>query len=259
MGGDFFDYINQVTGEIVNNEEKFKLFLQFLARERSNHTMANKLLIWKSCPNAVDVRTAEEWETVGIGITKADEVIHSIRYWGRKYGFSVCTEYDLSATTAAGWEYPSRALPPDFVAEYMLARPVIKTEFCKEGSKIRALYEPERKVIAYTSGFKSYEEICARFFREFAHYYFHQDDYRVFCHRRGMTGSYNYTPGKYENAAEITEYLLEHRYGIRLRSLPTIKESMDLPSCRILLQMAYHAAERIGAFIDKSAEMMNGG
>ena len=58
--------LDSETQKILENEKTMHEFFDYLIRERSNHTVCNKIMIRAYCPDATDVRPKEAWEAVGV-------------------------------------------------------------------------------------------------------------------------------------------------------------------------------------------------
>ena len=239
------------TQEILQTDTSMREFFEYLIRERSNHTVFNKIMIRAYCPQATDVRPKETWENMNITIAKPDEAIWTMRYHGKEWGFYPQLEYDISATSAAEAKLPDEKLPADYVMELLLADPIAKLSFVNIGSQLKAYYNDETKTITYTGGFTSYDEICTRFFREYVHALLHADDYHWkqmewVSERMEGTLPYRYERARKDPIATIAVFLLETRYGTRHMSSSRFCADFETDrEAREYIQAALSAANRI--------------
>lgn len=240
------------TADILQTEESMIEFFEFLIRERSNHTVFNKIMIRAYCPKATYVLRKEDWESAGFTITKPEEAIWTMRYYGRRYGFFPQLEYDISATSAADSKLPNEQISADHIVELLLADPPVPLDFFPGGSStLKCFYNPSEKKITYTAGFLSWEEICSRFYREYAHYFMHSDDYRwkqmVWSEKNaGVPMPYEYPRGTYDGAATIAVYLLESKFKTKHLGNTRFYSNFDNnKEARDYLQMALSATNRI--------------
>lgn len=248
---DWITRMDEETTRILQTENSMCEFFDYLLRERSNHTVCNKIMIRAYCPEAADVRPKEVWEQSGVTITKPDAAIWTLRYWGKYWGCQPQLEYDISATSAAGAAVPSEQIPSDHLVELLVADPFVKLVFFKGESTLKAYYNAEEKIITYTGGFKTYDEVCSRLIREYVHYLTHRDDYlwqNLEWKNTGMEGPqppYQYPRGKYNAIANIALYLAEKRYGIKISDQRFQPNFSSLREARVVFQSAISAADRI--------------
>ena len=242
--------LDSETQKILENEKTMQEFFDYLIRERSNHTVCNKIMIRAYCPDATDVRPKEAWEAVGVTVTKPDQAIWTLRYWGRIWGWQPQLEYDISATSVAGSTLPSQRIPSDYLIQLLICDTLVKLEFASEMSSLKAYYNSETRVITYTGGYNSYDEVCSRFCREYVHSLMHPDDYRMRMlewDRSGLEGAppYRYNRAEYDSVATMAVYMLEERFGLRKSKIRFYSNFNSLREARDYFQTALSAANRL--------------
>lgn len=240
------------TSELLQTEDSIIEFLDYLNRERSNHTVFNKIMIRAYCPKATYVLRKEDWEGGGFTITKPEEAIWTMRYCGKRFGFVPQLEYDISATSAEGTKLPNEQISADHIVELLVADPPVPLVFFPAGnSSMKCYYNPDEKMITYTAGFLNWEEICSRFYREYAHYFLHSDDYRwkrmVWAEKNaGVPMPYEYARGNYDGAASLAVYLLETKYKTKHLGKPRFYGNFaNNKEARDYMQMALSVTNRI--------------
>ena len=100
------DYANQCIAYHARDTAHMKNFLRFLARLKThNVSVANKVLICGYSPNALDVRTEEDWALAGVHVIHPEQMIHNL-YRPDKGNYTDRIMYDITATDGVYIPFP---------------------------------------------------------------------------------------------------------------------------------------------------------
>ena len=248
-----FDYLNSCVDHHLQNATNLKELLGFLAKFQSPVSIRNKLLTFGYNPGATDIHTKDEWLKFGISVLDEDAVIYNLQKNPEsELGYEERIMYDISSTDATRKSFE---VFPDasFLAERLLISspcPVKFRESLIDGNR-KSGYDPDKRIIEVTSGFKDEEQVCYGLLREYAHFYFHEDTIKRNVERgrnhtkgdsvdigsRGNGDSCQYSIGydreKHLVEAQAVSYALCVRYDITPSPLDVVSPPEGKPEDRM--------------------------
>lgn len=168
------DYIGRSAEYTVKNAESFQSFLSFLAKMKGPISLDNKLLARGYDADTTEIRTEEDWKSIGIAVLSRERPIHQLIY--REDGSEeVQILYDIASTNAVARDFEQFSDPGFFVDRLLQKHPCPIKFFEKDkvgSDKIR--FSPEDGVIYATYGARDDTELGQLFLREYAHFYIHE-------------------------------------------------------------------------------------
>lgn len=207
---DLFSLSNEMAAYVGSSEEGFRNFLKTAAFTLHN-TVSNQLLIQSYLMSIngrlpAEVKTAAEWNDVGISIRNDTVPIYIMEIGSDEKGYHPKAVYDISQTDAMVPVANDKGI---VLEQFMQSAPCKITytdNFKIKGT--RAMYIPAEDVISVTKGFKSFDEIFSSLAMEYMH-----RSYARGGNDKEKKESNVYKRGAYNDSAYAGAYLISTRYG----------------------------------------------
>lgn len=126
---ELYALLDNVTDEVKNDPESFEKYLSTMAR-LDRYSASNALLIFKQMPNATQLKSYKEWESVGVAVRKGVKhisIIEPVTRDGKTY-YDPKAVFDVSRTTGKRPPAPSKNTNPKAVIIALLDTAVVEVE-----------------------------------------------------------------------------------------------------------------------------------
>ena len=171
---------------------------------------------------------------------------------GEKGHYTERVMYDVSSTDMQpeAFEHFSNA---GFFAERLLMYSPCPVRFSDNPllDNRRASYNPEKRIIEVTGGFKSEEHVCCGLLREFSHFDLHEKEMRM-IKKEGKDASVEYNRDRHGIESQAISFAVCTRYGIEPPKLDVVHPPEGRPQAlmKILEGMDY-SLQKISKLIDE--------
>lgn len=234
------DYANQCIAYHARDTAHMKNFLRFLARLKThNVSVANKVLICGYSPNALDVRTEEDWTMAGVHVIHPERMIHNL-YRPDKGNYTDRIMYDITATDGVYVPFPKYKEPGQLAERLLLGPPcpIVFLENHQDG-KGKAEYIPDKQIVEVTRGFTNELEVCHLLLREYAHYFLHGKKLSQEANRKKvpveqLEKTFRYDRRAYGVNAYSVAYTIALRFGLKEPELDNIHPASGLKPMDLL-------------------------
>lgn len=244
------EYVDESVIYHSQDTEHMKNFLGFLSKLRSSASVANKILIYGYEPNATDVRTAEDWNLLGVRVLHPERVIHNVkRLEGNKRGYEDRILYDITATDGVGKPFMQYG-DVGLFTERVLLYPPCPIWFLENAAsgKGKAEYNQEEQVIEVTNGFSSELEVSHLILRESAHH---------FLREKLETDTKRYNRRAHAIDAFSVAYAICLRFGVQPPKLDNIQPAGGLKASDLLeiFSALDYAIEKVSDQIERGPDL----
>lgn len=215
-----FSYVNESSRNIVINADNFKSFLYFLGQFESNLTIANKILAYGYDPYATDVRTAQDWENLGVNISPEAVGIHTMDFAPKSaYGYRDRIMYDIRFTGKRNTVSEDRNIlmtaESGTVSEALIRAAPCRIEYTDlaRAGGTKCFFNPESHSIFVTKGFKGFDDINQQLLREYSHYMMDKVDRADYVKAHKDLRGYTYQRAVHGMEAVASSYIILTRYN----------------------------------------------
>lgn len=204
-----YDCLNEATKTIKGDVDSYVKYLDVQAHF-DRYSVSNALLVFKQCPDAVQLKTFDGWKEQNVNIKKGEKGISLIeprpfksKSGDEKISYSVKKVFDRSQTNAFQYNHNKKCESAKMLLVALVKNPPYPVEpvtTLDEGNA--ALFSKKNETIYVKRGLET-EEFLKEVTHELAHAMLAKDNQE-------------YKREDYEEKAQAISYLLGEKYGMNI-------------------------------------------